>query len=515
VGKKKEKELLGHRSSFVEGATAKGGLPQDVAEAIFDDIEYFARYGFNKGHAVDYAVLTCQTAFLKANYRVEYMTALLCVERNNTEKVGILIGECRNTGIEVLPPDVNRSGLDFTIETSNEGYPAIRFGLGAVKNVGEGPIEVILAARNADGPFGSLDDFCRRVDLRQVNRRALESLIKVGALHEFGTRAGLLGSLDQILGLSASVHRARDVGQMSLFGEATGVKLHENPVEFSTGQNVGEVAQREVLNWEKELIGVYVSEHPLVRTLLSLRDVVNSSVETLGDEGNGQQVVIAGMVQRVRRLTTKKGADMAFVTLEGIHSTCEVVVFPRAWEKTKGIWEVERILVVSGKVDSGRREEASLLCDWVKTPDQVAMPTENSLSPHPASSPRPQPRAVQATAPYRPPLEGPDGRQTTPSQRVSGIANRNATEEPATAHRLNIVLRRTGEQSRDVQRLRAVYALLTGQPGPDHFTILLVGGDSGSIELEFPNSTTRYRPELSQDIQATLGPGWGNLELSA
>jgi DNA polymerase-3 subunit alpha len=180
VGKKKRAALLRHRSSFVKGAVEHGGLPRETAEAIFGDIEYFARYGFNKAHGADYAVLTCQTAYLKAKYPVEYMAALLSVERHNVEKVGLLIAECRRMEIEVLPPDINGSGLDFTIEEQADGTPTIRFGMGAIKNVGEGPVETILAAREA-GSFRDLDDFCRRVDMRHVNRRALESLIKVGA----------------------------------------------------------------------------------------------------------------------------------------------------------------------------------------------------------------------------------------------------------------------------------------------------------------------------------------------
>ncbi|MEJ2560806.1 MAG: DNA polymerase III subunit alpha, partial [Anaerolineae bacterium] len=186
VGKKKKEELLRHREKFVQGAIERG-IPEEAANQIFDDIEFFARYGFNKAHAADYAVITCQTAYLKAHYPVEYMTALLTVERHNTDKVGSLIGECRAMGIQVLPPDINKSDIYFTIEDT-EGGPAIRFGMGAVKNVGEGAIEVILEGRAAGGPFTDVDDFCHRVDLRQVNRRALESLTKVGALRPFGQR---------------------------------------------------------------------------------------------------------------------------------------------------------------------------------------------------------------------------------------------------------------------------------------------------------------------------------------
>ena len=191
VGKKKQEELLKHREKFIQGAGACG-IPQDAAERIFADIEYFANYGFNKAHAADYAVITCQTAYLKAHYPVEYMTALLTVERHNVEKVGALISECRAMGIEVLPPDINASDSQFIIDDRESG-PAIRFGLGAVKNVGEGAIEFVLRERAQNGAFATIDDFCRRVDLRQVNRRAVESLIRVGALRAFGQRAQTAG----------------------------------------------------------------------------------------------------------------------------------------------------------------------------------------------------------------------------------------------------------------------------------------------------------------------------------
>jgi DNA polymerase-3 subunit alpha len=394
VGKKKKDELLKHRASFVEGATEHGELPLEAAEAIFDDIEYFARYGFNKAHAADYAVLTCQTAYLKANFPVEYMAALLSVERHNTEKVGLLIAECRRMSIEVLPPDVNSSGLDFTIEEQDDGTTAIRFGLGAVKNVGEGPVHAILDARQARGPFTDLDDFCRQVDMRNVNRRALESLIKVGALRPFGVRSQLLPIVDRIVGLSATVHRAQDVGQMSLFGEATGVHLAAEETLLPPSSQTFDVPQKEILAWEKELVGVYVSEHPLTRTLVGLQDIVTAYAGSLSADMGGQQVTVAGMVQRIRRHFTKKGDEMAFVTLEDLQGTCDVVVFPRVWSTTKHLWEFDRVLVLGGKVDAGRRDVPNLLCNWAKLPEEMMLPVDQGSSQTvapPAPPPQPPP----------------------------------------------------------------------------------------------------------------------------
>ncbi|HHS97502.1 MAG TPA: DNA polymerase III subunit alpha, partial [Chloroflexi bacterium] len=463
VAKKKKKELLKHREKFLEGAVANG-IPRKTAEAIFADIEYFARYGFNKSHAADYAVLTCQTAYLKAHYPVEYMAALLTVERHNTEKVGALITECRRMGIEVLPPDVNRSMLEFTIEDREEG-PAIRFGLGAVKNVGDGPVGAILKGRG-DRPFRDLEDFCQRVDLRQVNRRALESLIKVGALAPFGTRAQLLGALDRILALSAEFHRAREIGQMSLFGEATGVRL-DGEATFQLGlESRVEVPQQERLEWEKELVGTYISEHPLMGVMRELDDIITAYIGQLDEEIPGQLVTVVGIVRRARRTVTRRGEEMAFVTMEDLHGSCDVVVFPRVWKRTRELWLPDRILVVRGKVD-GRRTPPNLICEWAKLPEEVDRPRKPSSSPPPPPQPRPHPR----------------------QRRV-----------------VQVTFHRTGDQKRDFNLLAAAHELLTSYPGEDQFVFFLRGGPNGDHLLEFPNDTTGYCDELAAKLVDLVGP---------
>jgi DNA polymerase-3 subunit alpha len=491
VGKKKKKALLRHRAKFIEGAVARSGIPRETAKAIFDDIEYFARYGFNKSHAADYAVLTCQTAYLKAKYPVEYMTALLTVERNNTDKVSQFIDECRRLGIEVLPPDINASGLGFTIEEETDGSPEIRFGMGAIKNVGEGPVEAILAARRKKGPFRNLDDFCRRVDLRQVNRRALESLIQVGTLRPFGKRSQLLPIADRIIGLSASLHRAQDTGQLSMFGDATGIHLAAEDVILPAPDEVLEIPRKEILAWEKELIGVYVSEHPLTRVLTRLDDVLTGSVGRLSEEKSGQQVTVAGMVQRLYRHITKKGNEMAFVTLEDAQGSCDVVVFPSVWQETKGVWQPERIVVVNGRVDTSRRDEPSLLCSWVKRPEDVTVasaPSSPEASRPGSIGPLPEPAAV------------PEGTARRGQQRAQAV-------EPTATSRQTVcvTLRRTDQQAQDKQRLREIHELLTAYDGKDRFVIRLTDGSGGGVELRFPNKATGYCPELHRELDALVG----------
>ncbi len=221
ISKKLADKLEKHRINFIEGATQRN-IDRDTAAQIFRDWENFARYGFNKSHAADYGIIAVRTAYLKTHYAVEYMTALLSASKNDTDKVAFYISDCRSIGIDVLPADINMSEYDFTIEDRPEKNSAIRFGLGAIKNVGHGPVELILEARR-EGPFQGLNDFVRRVDLRQVGKRALESLIRVGAMDNFGQRRALLDVMDHCMAVSASHFRAISAGQMSIFGTVQGV----------------------------------------------------------------------------------------------------------------------------------------------------------------------------------------------------------------------------------------------------------------------------------------------------
>ncbi len=245
IAKKMKDRLLQHREKFVQGAL-KNDIQGDVAGAIFDEWEEFARYGFNKSHAVDYGVIAVQTAYLKLHYPVEYMTALLSVSKNDTAKVALYVADCRKNSVQVEPPDINASEWDFAIEDRDNGNSIIRFGLGAVKNVGQSPVEVIFQAR-MDGPFVTLNDLARRVDLRQVGRRALESLVKVGALDSFGSRISILDTLDRLISISSSYFRAKDAGQMSLFGGNVSVMD-----EIILPEANLEVSRREILNWERD-----------------------------------------------------------------------------------------------------------------------------------------------------------------------------------------------------------------------------------------------------------------------
>jgi DNA polymerase-3 subunit alpha len=355
IRKKKSSVLRAQKEKFVSQAAERGVLPH-VIDAVFKAFEPFERYGFNKAHATCYGLIAYQTAYLKANYTVEYMTSVLTAFRSNEEKVAAAIAECRRMGIEVLPPDVHKSGVEFTVEGQ-----AIRFGLLAVKNVGQGAIESIIDAREAGGPFHSLADFCSRVDLRLANRKVLESLARVGALNALGHPAQILLGLDDAMAAGQSAQRDRLTGQTSLFDlGADDAAAMERPLPQTT-----EVPVRERLRWEKELLGLYLSEHPMGEVAEQVGQFVTAYSGDLKDESlDGQRIVVAGIVTGFRTIITKTKSTMGVATLEDLQGTIEVVVFPRMYEQSAGTWTEGAILLVAGRVDH-RGEEVSLLADIV------------------------------------------------------------------------------------------------------------------------------------------------------
>ncbi|GAF71901.1 unnamed protein product, partial [marine sediment metagenome] len=272
---------------------------------------------------------------------LEYMTALLSVFKHDNDKVAIYIADCRRLGFDVLSPAINASDLDFRIEDRLDQPAAIRFGLGAVKNVGESAVKTVLKARREGDNFERLEDFARRVDLRHVGKRALESLVKVGALDCLGSRIAILDSLERILALSSAHFRAIEVGQMSLFGASTGISD-----DLAVSPAIAEVPRRRQLGWEKELLGVYVSDHPLTPHVEGLARVVTHFSAELRDATQGQQVCVAGEICHIRPYQTKSGKAMGFVTLEDLQGMIELVVFSRVWNDVSKWLQPEMIVLV-------------------------------------------------------------------------------------------------------------------------------------------------------------------------
>ena len=382
VSKKKKEDLLKHRDIFIrQGPALDPTMTEEIAEKIFSDIEFFANYGFNKAHAADYAVLTVQTAFLKANYTAEYMAALLSVGAGDATKVTTLLAECKRLGIPIFPPDVNSSALDFDIQVDQAGRRGIRFGLAAVKNAGVGALTHILAERNQGGRFASLLDLCRRVDLRQVGKRAVESLIKVGALDGLGARGRLALALDRIMVYSAEHHKIKETGQMSMFGESAAAATGMND-DLLDNLPPDTISHRQLIEWEKELLGTYLTEHPVDPVLEMLEGTNVLTTELLVGLPHNREVRAVGLVSSLRIVETKNKDRMAIAQLEDRFGKIDVVLFPRTFAQFRDQLNEGMVIIVRGKLDL-KRGDPQIVADDVTTDLKVmraATPTSITAS---------------------------------------------------------------------------------------------------------------------------------------
>lgn len=360
MGKKKHDVLAAQRDSFMRGATERG-IDAKLAKEIFELMEHFADYGFNKSHSAAYALVAYQTAYLKAHYPQEFMAALLSSVMGINEKIGFYIEECRRMGIAVLPPDINASHASFSVDGN-----AIRFGLAAVKNVGENAIENLTAARVKDGKFTSIVDFCTKVDLRIVNKRVIESLIKCGAFDSLGVRrAQLLAVLDQAIDAAVVRQKDKSSGQMGLFGEDTLSGMQDIVLP-----DIAEMPKDQLLALEKEMTGFYVSGHPLDKYRDKLKNLPGIG-ELIGENfKDGQIIRVGGIISSSKRITTRSGEMMCFFTLEDFTSEIEVVVFPRVFEKTSRIIMPDTPIMVTGKLNINE-ESAKILADHVVSLDET------------------------------------------------------------------------------------------------------------------------------------------------
>ena len=560
ISKKKKEEIEKHSRKFIQGAVAKG-IDEATAIGIFADWQEFARYGFNKSHAADYGVLAVQTGFLKLHYPVEYMTALLSATKSETEKMALYVNDARNMGVTVLPPDVNASLWDFAIEES-EGKSAIRFGMGAVKNTGQGAVELLVQSRVKGSAFSDLNDLAARVDLRAVGKRAMESLIKVGALDKFGSRTAVLEALDRIVAVSSSHFRAAEAGQLSLFGAGTGV------TDSITLPLVPDADRRETLKWERELIGMYMSEHPLTPYLNEIQRIVTHFSATLGEATDQEKTRVAGMVSNIRPYQTKTGKMMAWVMLEDVAGTIELVLFPRIWEKYQFAIEVGGVIVAEGRVDAGSNPP-KVLVENIRTEIKLTEPAQMVLQPQ-GSAPQ---RKPVAQSPRRVAESAPDSKKSPASQPVmnhqavpptpedppnwedfsTGSSNLSSPElivhepeslaeepqaeavgspvlkpveevptspppvllrstlvpysrgeEDQAPQMLTIILRPIGDGERDIRRISRLYGTLISFPGKDRFAFQIFEEGRGHL-IEFPNDSTHLCAEMLAKIKDAVG----------
>jgi DNA polymerase-3 subunit alpha len=371
MGKKKPEEMAKQKERFMKGAL-ENKIQRQKAERIFDLMTKFGEYGFNKSHSAAYALVAYQTAYLKTHFMTEFMTAMLTGEKDSTDKILFYINDCKSHGIKILPPDVNESVRDF----SCVGDGVIRFGLAAVKNVGEAAIESVEAVRGDGGPFKSIFDFCERVDSRKVNRRVIESLVKCGAF-DFtkSPRAAMLAALDQAMEMAASAQRDRQTGQARLFdmlGDKSGASAaHVLP-------DVSEWGERQLLAYEKESLGFYITGHPLAQYEELLGQYATADTAGLGNSNDRQEVRLGGVVAKIREITTKRGDRMGFVTLEDLKGSAEVVVFSDLYSETHPIIKGDQPIFVIGSADADG-ENVKIIASRILPIDSVSEELTNSV----------------------------------------------------------------------------------------------------------------------------------------
>ncbi|MSQ15054.1 MAG: DNA polymerase III subunit alpha [Dehalococcoidia bacterium] len=489
MGKKIAEIMRQEHDRFVSGAVARG-YTEKVAEEIFTLIEPFAGYAFNKAHAFSYALICYLTAYLKANYTEEYLAALLTGFMDSPEKVASVVADCQRLGIPVLPPDINKSRLSFSVEPHTDGRKAIRFGLVATKNVGETAVEPLLAAREAEGEFRSLAEFCRRADLRTLNKRALESLIKVGAMDSLGNRGALLMGVDRIIALSQKEQRMRESGQSTMFdllGDSVPVPLPELNLPG------GDVPQKERLAWEKELLGVYVSDHPFAAVAQWVRRDA-TLLDQVGEELEGQKIIVAGMVSSVRHLLTKTKRPFVVATLEDLAGSLDVTVWSEVYERNPDIWAEGTLLLVHGKV-SVRDGQPQLTCEMAEVyqPDTDSPPPEGAYEfSEPASGRNAViPRSQIATNGHIGPIE-----DTRPVGKVS-------REDKIGKVVLRIL--ESDDVSSDLARLRAVHEILAKYGGAAPVSLELTDITGNTHRVDLPDISVKFGSELKETLSNLLG----------
>jgi DNA polymerase-3 subunit alpha len=499
IRKKIKEKLDAQKMKFVEGCL-RNGLHADVIEQVWKDFEPFARYGFNRAHAAIYGMIAYHTAYLKANYTIEYMTAVLSAEMGTPDRVAIAIAECKRMKIDVLPPDVNESNFGFTITPKG-----IRFGLGAVKNVGQGAVEGIIEVRAQGGPFRSLDDFCGRIDLARCNKRVLESIIKSGATDAFGTRQGQLNSLDAVLSTAQREQRDRESGQVGLFASlGLGTEIVATPI------GSGEAPRKELLSWEKELLGIYLSEHPLQEVAARMGDVVTAYLAELKEEEEQGLVIVACVVTSARKHITKEKKLMMFAQVEDLTGTVEATIFPRTYEATAAVWNTDEILLVLGRVEK-RDDAPKLLVEHaVRFNDAGGAEIRRVMS-------ETQERLAKRAKFVRPASPAAPGAGPRPAGPVAGGPSRDAPATSPAGRPLELVIRFREAMSyeRSVEIFKRISEVLKDFSGASAVVLELPAGAAGQprrVSTPFKANITAevaeaVEREVGRDVVEVLVPG--------
>lgn len=354
VGKKIKSLLDEQKEKFIDGCI-KNNISAQVAQKTWELIEPFAGYGFNRSHSTGYALVGYQTAYLKAHFPTEFMSALMTSEENDIERVAFLVDECKKMGIRVLPPNINESLANFTVVGTNQ----IRFGLRAIKNVGDNVVEIIVAERKASGPYKSINDFLERVQTKDLNKKSLESLAKSGALDVLGERNKFLLNMETLLSYAKETQKNKSNGQISLFGLNSKTANHSLKLA-----EVPPATKKEKLFWERELLGLYISDHP-TREYKDLLEKNSLPIAKITGQMTGKQVKVGGIINKIRKIITRTSRPMLFVQVEDSRSKIEIIVFPNVLDRTAAAWQEDKMVLVTGKV-SDRDGEVKIICDNVE-----------------------------------------------------------------------------------------------------------------------------------------------------
>ena len=509
MGKKIPEVMAAERDKFIAGSQQKG-YSAGLATRIFDLIEPFAGYAFNKAHSISYAMIAYWTAYFRANYPTEYFAALLNAATGNADKVGDCVREARRNRIEVLLPDVNNSTATFAIEHADDGQTAIRFGLAAVKNVGQAAVTPIVEAREEGGPFRSLEDFCRRVDFRALNSLAMESLIRVGALDAFGQRGGLVEASERIVTLGQRQTRLRESGQTSmfdLFGQNSPVPMPEIEIP-----ETDDVSDRERTKWEKEMLGVELTESNFTREMYAKADQFVVFAENLTADMAGQTVHALGQVANVRSRTTRRGQQFLAMSLQLLDGGVELVVWPNVLETTGSLWHEGTYLTVQGQVrEWDGRVSISVEEAREYFPDGADEPDRNRGIAEPRAKYDPVP---QFDTPTPVTTNGANGVAESPPAYVAAetaaapVATPvEQTSVPAPTNEAGVMVRLTesGQFVEDRGRLEDVVRLLLNYRGKSP-VILEVTTNGNTVRLDMPFATVEPCDELRDKLAELLGP---------
>ena len=513
MGKKIASLMAQERDRFVAGAQGNG-FSEELAIQVFDLIEPFAGYAFNKAHSVSYAMISYWTAYFKAHYPLEYMASVLNSRLDNTERVVSSINECSKLKIPVLLPDINRSEEFFTIDKDSGPTPSLRFGLAAVKTVGEGAILPIVAERKEHGLFQSIDDFCQRADVSGLNRRTLESLVKAGAFDSLGPRGAFLASLEQIIASAQLATRMRNSGQTSMFDSMpTGSGSNGSGSTGSGGVTMAgipltgpELSDQERGEQEKEFLGLPLSHNPLFE-LAGIEDGdCLTSLEQLDEELQGQTLSVLGHVASVTERYTREQKKFLIVNLDLLGGPLEVVVWPDILDRTQEEWVAGRLIRISGKLRS-RGDQLSLACEQVEQYTTRALsngqPANGQTNTQPDDAGAKAQRAATNGAGAHPPTG--TVAQADASSTIAGNGAGNGNSPPVQSRVVSLAISESADAVEDSYLLREVIQVLLEYPGKDRVNLQIQTGGK-RVLMELPVVSTGYTEELKVRLERLLGP---------